>query len=82
MDPMLVVASIGITGFGIYVVRMGVLMIVDKKYRRHVVDLWLNPEKKTKNEEKTEDVHVRFIRGPLFILGGSFLIYLGISSLI
>ena len=79
MDPVGILVAIGLIAFGIYMIRIGLLMVVNPKYRHHITTLWF--KKKSQSEEKKSEEGVKFVGGPMYILFGGVFVYFGISLL-
>jgi hypothetical protein len=63
--------------FGIYMIRIGIMMLIKPKYRRHVAHLWFKSE--TPSDKRQAEEHVKTFRAPAYILAGCMFIYFAIS---
>jgi hypothetical protein len=77
MDPVIILVSIGMMAFGIYLIRIGIMMLINPKYRGHVAHLWFKTE--TPSDKKQAEEHVKTFRAPAYILAGCMFIYFAIS---
>jgi hypothetical protein len=63
-------------GGSIYLTWMGILMVVNEKYRNGTVKMWFRIESEAQGKRFRH--FVKFVEGPLYMLGGLGMMALGI----
>jgi hypothetical protein len=80
MDLFSLFTALGMVGLGIYLIRIGILILTNPKFRDRMAHLWFKTE--SSSEKRQAELHTKGFQAPMYILAGCALVYFGVSLLL